>query len=208
MPQCSARSKRTGEQCKAPAMQGKSVCHIHGGKSPGGIASPSLVTGRYSKYLPLRLHERYAEALADGHLIALREEISLLDSRLADVLSRVDTGESGEMWKTVQGLMRDVDKAKDEDRQDALADLRFAITAGCQDWAAWEEVRSLIEQRRKLAETERKRLVDEQQMIQVDQAVLLIGRVAAIIRQHVTDPLTLATIADELRKLVNRQSGG
>lgn len=33
--QCHARSKRTGEQCKAPAMKGKKVCKSHGGRSTG-----------------------------------------------------------------------------------------------------------------------------------------------------------------------------
>jgi hypothetical protein len=33
--QCKARSKRTGLQCKAPAMKGKLVCRAHGGLSKG-----------------------------------------------------------------------------------------------------------------------------------------------------------------------------
>ena len=33
--QCKARSKRTGLQCKAPAMKGKLVCRTHGGLSKG-----------------------------------------------------------------------------------------------------------------------------------------------------------------------------
>ncbi|WP_442965693.1 HGGxSTG domain-containing protein [Ramlibacter sp. Leaf400] len=33
--QCQARSKRTGNQCRAPAMKGKLVCKFHGGKSTG-----------------------------------------------------------------------------------------------------------------------------------------------------------------------------
>lgn len=33
--QCAATSKRTGNQCRAPAMHGKAVCRFHGGKSTG-----------------------------------------------------------------------------------------------------------------------------------------------------------------------------
>jgi hypothetical protein len=33
--QCSARSKRTKERCKAPAITGKAVCRAHGGRSTG-----------------------------------------------------------------------------------------------------------------------------------------------------------------------------
>ena len=40
--QCKARSKRTGLQCKAPAMKGKLVCRTHGGLSTG----PRTAEGR------------------------------------------------------------------------------------------------------------------------------------------------------------------
>lgn len=33
--QCSARSKRTKQRCKAPAITGKAVCRAHGGRSTG-----------------------------------------------------------------------------------------------------------------------------------------------------------------------------
>lgn len=34
---CQAHSKRTGLQCKAPAISGKSKCRFHGGKSTGAL---------------------------------------------------------------------------------------------------------------------------------------------------------------------------
>ena len=34
-PRCQAMSKRTKHQCGSPAMHGKRVCRIHGGKSTG-----------------------------------------------------------------------------------------------------------------------------------------------------------------------------
>ena len=33
--QCKAKSKRTKQQCRAPAMKGKAVCRTHGGASTG-----------------------------------------------------------------------------------------------------------------------------------------------------------------------------
>jgi hypothetical protein len=44
-PRCAAKSKRSGLQCQAPAMRGKRVCRIHGGKSPG--APCGHLHGRY-----------------------------------------------------------------------------------------------------------------------------------------------------------------
>jgi hypothetical protein len=34
-PRCTAMSKRSGEQCKKPAIRGKAVCDFHGGRSTG-----------------------------------------------------------------------------------------------------------------------------------------------------------------------------
>jgi len=35
MAQCTAKSKRSKQRCRKWAMRGKTVCHIHGGKSKG-----------------------------------------------------------------------------------------------------------------------------------------------------------------------------
>jgi hypothetical protein len=34
---CQARSKRSGQQCRKPALKGKRTCRIHGGASTGPI---------------------------------------------------------------------------------------------------------------------------------------------------------------------------
>ena len=35
LPRCNATAKSTGRRCGNPAMKGKKVCYIHGGKSTG-----------------------------------------------------------------------------------------------------------------------------------------------------------------------------
>lgn len=186
-------------------------CYMHGGKTPAGPALPQFHTGKYSKFLPARLTERYGEALTDSNLLALREEVSLLDARLADVLGRVDTGESGALWKAVDGAFRLYQTFKGIDpvkELRAFADLEAAIQAGIADYAAWGEVLILIEQRRKLVESERKRLVEMQQMITTEQAMTLLAVVVDTVRRHVTDRVALAAISAELVQLTARTSGG
>jgi len=45
--QCSARSKRTACQCRAPAMAGSNVCRFHGarGGQPSGAGNPRFSHG-------------------------------------------------------------------------------------------------------------------------------------------------------------------
>ena len=35
LPRCNAKAKSTGQRCGNPAMKGKRVCYIHGGRSKG-----------------------------------------------------------------------------------------------------------------------------------------------------------------------------
>ena len=54
---CTATSKRSGEQCKKPALRGKAVCEFHGGRSTGAKTREGkarqraavLKTGDYTK---------------------------------------------------------------------------------------------------------------------------------------------------------------
>lgn len=48
---CTAKSKRTGQPCKAPAVRGWSVCRMHGARSgaKAGVAHPNWKHGARSK---------------------------------------------------------------------------------------------------------------------------------------------------------------
>jgi uncharacterized protein YjcR len=50
LPKCKARSKSTGMRCGNIAMNGKRVCHLHGGRSPGAPRGNqnALRHGRYA----------------------------------------------------------------------------------------------------------------------------------------------------------------
>lgn len=179
---------------------------MHGGKTPGGPALPQFRTGRYSKYLPQRLLERYRQAARDGDLLALREDLALLDARLADVLQRVDTGESGQRWRAVQAAFaafaRHRARGDVPQMQAALAQVEHELTQGVQDYAAWQDVRSLLDQRARLAGEERRRLHELQQTLTAEQAMTLLAAVQAVILRHVHDRDTLAALAAEFRSLV------
>lgn len=134
-------------------------CRLHGGRTPAGVASPHFKTGRYSKVLPARLLERYQTALADPDLLAMHDEIALLDAQLQE------------------------------------------IVAGDPDW---ETVVLLVEQRRRLVESERKRLIDLQQVVTAGEAVALATQLIDVVRRHVTDRETLAAIGREFGALLTR----
>ncbi len=205
MTRCTAMSKRTGKACGAQAVTGKTVCYHHGGKTPVGPALPQYQNGRYSKYLPERMLARYHEAEADSETLALRAEVALIDSRLSDVLGRVDTGESSRIWGQLRDAVINLETAQliqDETAtRFAVSAIKKLINAGASDWAAWADVRSLVQERKTLVESERKRLVEAQRMIAVDQAMSVMGLLIEAVRRHVPDADALRAITDEWSRL-------
>lgn len=206
---CGAKT-RNGGTCKSKPMP-NGRCRMHGGATPSGPALPQFKTGRYSKYVPERLLERYQQSVDDPELLNMRQDIALLDARLADLLQRVDTGEAQKLWEEAR-------KAGDEamrymNNEDyggvvlALAKLDRAIGEGLADYDAWNEVQALLDQRRKLVEAEQKRLVAMQQMISTEQAMTFATALIEAVRRNVTDRAALTAIQAEFVRLVTAGNG-
>ena len=74
---CQAKSKRTGLQCRAPAMSGKVMCARHGGKSTG----PKTEAGRRKIAAANLKHGLYTKGA-----IEKRQEIAARIAQLEDVM--------------------------------------------------------------------------------------------------------------------------
>ena len=68
-PRCQATSKRTKQQCMAPASKGKHVCRFHGGKSTG----PKTTQGRNRCAIAKTIHGRETRAKRTIRAAKLRE---------------------------------------------------------------------------------------------------------------------------------------
>ncbi len=208
--QCNAKSKQSGQQCKRHAVVGGTKCNMHGGATLSGIASPTFKHGRYSKHLPLRLAGRYGEALRDPQLLELRDEVALIGTRLGELVEHLGSGESLRHWQAVQTAHSDIAAAiRTSDLallRAGLSALAAAVEAGMDDYATWREIVELTEARRKLVESEHKRLVAMQQMITSEQAMILLAVITDTVRKYVSDPTALAAISAEFRALTVTES--
>jgi hypothetical protein len=220
--ECGAK-KRDGTPCRTSAMpNGK--CRLHGGKSPSGIASATLTAGgRYSKNLPTRFMGRYQASLNDPEILTLRDDLALYDARLEDLLGKVDTGECGETWAALLSSVHEFRAAEEaanstdnenkraewrRDREVAMQTILVLCQEGMADYAAWNEVKSVLELRRRASETEMKRRVAMQTMITEDRALLMQSAFLDILRKNVTDLSILAAISSDFRKLALAGDGG
>lgn len=65
--QCTAKSKRSGTRCLAPAVKGKSVCRMHGGKSTGPRTEGGLLRSRRARLI----HETQTQKVRLAHKKAI-----------------------------------------------------------------------------------------------------------------------------------------
>lgn len=213
---CGAKLKKGG-LCKGKGMS-NGRCRFHGGLTPVGVASPNFKTGRYSKHLPLHLLADFEAAKNDPELVECRDELALVDSRMGQLAQRLQSGKDAEMWLTLSmhfssfatgfdSLLSFIEIEDDDGQQalrettDALEACRGVVNEVRASEGTWREVYGVLEQRRKLVETESKRLKDMQQMITVERAMGLIAALADSIRRNVTDRKQLAAIQSDLIRL-------
>lgn len=189
---CRGTNQGNGLRCKRPCLTGKDFCPKHGGRMGSGVDNPNFRRGLYSDALPPRLRKRYIETLNDPNRLALDEQMAVLEARTEDLLTRVDTGESGQIWIDLQsawGEMAAARRRKDaEATAEALERIGRLISRGYADHRAWADVRDTIQDLRRVKESERKRLVEAQETLTLQQAMALVTALQESIKRNVTDP--------------------
>ena len=202
---CGAWSRRSKAPCKVlPMANGR--CYMHGGPSLKGADVATFKHGRYSKYLPKQLFDRFQDAQEDSELLSLRADIGLLRARITELLDRLDKGESAARWAGLQRAVTDLDKHINDPTEAAkdINSIRALVRAGARDQQVWAEILTVQEMMRRLVESEQRRLVAMGQMITAEDANVLIAALEESVRQNVTDAEVLSAIARDFVRLANR----
>jgi hypothetical protein len=184
---------------------------MHGGKTPSGYGLPQTKTGRYSKVLPLRLAAMYEEALAHPDLMSVRDDVAVCEARLAELLTRIDTGESAQRWRDLRQALTEMSDALAADDGPTMlrhcATLHLLVRQGGDEYQAWQEIQRLWDTRCKLTSTEQKTLVAAQQMISTQQLMVMMGVVTDAIKRAVTayaEPTVARSILGDLSQEFSR----
>jgi hypothetical protein len=181
-------------------------CRNHGGAALKGAQVSTFVHGRRSKYMPKRLLAKYEEARADPDLLAMDDEIALVDARLGDLLQRADSGDAGAIWIELRARWREYaryERVKDlRNMASALHQLHELIEKGFADHATWSEIGTLIDRRGRLVEQERRRLESLQNTMTVDDAIALARALDDVLARHITDPAVYQAILLEVGGLL------
>lgn len=206
--QCNA-IKSNGEQCRSFAINGTTKCRAHGGATPRGMASPNYKHGRFSKYMPRHLLTHYKAAMSDGKLISLREDLAVIDARMAELMGRIEGRESANAWaqaREAQTIIRAGFGAQDTTMiQAGMRQLTDALSAGQADYKTWDELTKVMDVRRKIVESERRFMVELQQMLTIEDVTMIIDALASSIKRNVTDVRALSAIQQDITAILGRE---
>jgi hypothetical protein len=78
---------------------------------------------------------------------------------------------------------------------------RLEEASEAEERAAWREICTLFESKRRLAESEIRRLSVAQQIITAEQATVLVATLVDVVHRHVHDRNTLAAIQKDLARI-------
>jgi hypothetical protein len=198
--------------CKSPPVNhGNHRCRHHGGKSLKGMAATNYQGKSYSKYLPKAVLDDYNTALLDPELIQLKGEIALVEARMSLVFRQLGSGESKQTWRKVQDAKNDLMRAlrlPTDDPQaaqaqaQALTILSEEIDKGSGDYALWIEMVDLIDAKRKLVESETRRMVAGKMYMTLDRFGLVFNALLRAVTSNVADRVTRGRIQDEWNRIM------
>lgn len=199
-----------GAPCGKAPRRGRDLCGNHGGARPAGIASPLIVTGRHSKYLPTNLSDRYHEALADPELTSIRSEIAVLDSRFSSLLEKLQGTESAEAWATIATkiprLVDLLDRGDLDEAKVLVDELAGIVRTGLTDFSTWREIYAVTDQKARLTEIERKQKIELDQFVPIEKVYLLVMALISLVRENVKDEDVLRRISRGIGRMVGDSS--
>lgn len=216
MAQCTARSKQTGKRCRRNACPGADTCPSHGGKGSGR----PIVTGRWSKFAPVRIASTIEQGLQDPELISLRNQMAYLDSLALSHLQDLGSETPARQW---EGVLRSLDGFPDliarfedsigplatDDVKASIAGMRAwheriteALKQGSQSEKAETEIRTIIQEQTKVARQETRRERVEQQGVSERRLQYAIAIILHSIQTHVPDVAARRAIQTDLVRAI------
>lgn len=184
---------------------------MHNGKAAKGVAHPLTKTGRYSKDLPTRMLADYEAERTDPELLNLSEAIAVVRARQRELFRQVEKGSAGSLFTDLSAAWKEMEtaqRAKDGQAVVSLmTEIGTLIKRGAADSAKWREITALMEQERKLIETEQKRRISMQTMLTAEKGQLLVKALLASVNAHVSDKRALAAIGADIMALIGDGAG-
>lgn len=201
---------KPGWFCDKFPSKGRTRCELHGGKNPVGEANPAFKTGRHSRVLPTQAAARYAELTSDPTMVSLGQEISLVDLMIEESLAAMYGGEQAtpelfrelrEHWDILVTARAKADVATMTEQMEEIGGI---IENGAERARHQDRVLGMIERRKRLVDSERRRLIDEEYSIPVDAFLATIGTLMRLINQLFDDQNAKRELLRQVQQMVGQ----
>ena len=216
---CNAR-KKSGGYCSKVAGYGTDHlgygrCKFHGGSSLSGPNHPNWVHGKYAESLPHNILKHYDKLLQDGKLTELTEDLALVTAMIKESFEDLAQNHqaTNEYFKTMGKVILDIRMLMEEMGPDLIpANLYVALETFVEVFDAARsahikmmEILTMIEQKRKLSESEQKRMMNFHTLFSAEDVMKLMARVLAIIKEEVKDIELQERIGEGIRREISKQ---
>jgi hypothetical protein len=206
---CKGTSRQSGERCKRRHSPGSEYCIFHGGRAPKGGAHPNFKHGKHSKYRPPpELLENFEAFLRDPELAHHRNSVAILDAMLQDLFDNYDSAASPALWRKLRSAWGQAEAAREAGDERAWraahGEVGLIIERGVAQSGREGRAVSLLEQRRRHADSELKRETAEKHTWTYEEAAAFYIALGEAVRKHVPDREQLTRIDQDLAALVGR----
>lgn len=174
----------------------------HGGDAAMGAMSPSFIDGRhilagrrniFAKQLEHRpnLQKMFIEALQDPDYLSLEPEIGLIAARRGELLAELDALDPLAVEASVSSAVKNMRAAIAKDKYETVIfyaqEIENLLEGGRDNRDRWREMNNLAGQMARLADTERKRIVEARKSVSIEEMILLKNETVKTIRTAVID---------------------
>lgn len=150
--------------------------------------------------------KKYRQMQEDGRILSNRDAINVIDSRILQLLDRVDHDDAPDRMKVLLGLWEQTMDAKTR-RNDAefyacLSALDAEFGRAYHDYEGWRQIMEILDTRRKMVDSEVKVIKDMKAILTAEQAYNLVAKLLAAIIDVVKDPKALRQINYRFSRIV------
>jgi hypothetical protein len=186
-------------------------CEVHGGPNPSkGYYGPGrgLTSGKGSSYPITRLAAKKNELMQDGTFLSTRNSINIMQRRIEELVNRIDTNQAPNRLANLNKLWGDLRAAENNDKglvSFIKKEIDAEFEAAYHDYAAWEQMFSVLRLDKELKETELKIAKEMHAMITAEDAYTMMADILAVILNIEDDPDKLKRYQYEFTRIIGER---
>lgn len=165
-----------------------------------------MTTGSGSSFPLTRLAAKYNQMRQDGRVLSNRAAVEVIDERIVQLAERIDVDEAPDRVAKLHEQWQDYINALDGGRvmESTLArrDLENTFDRIYHDYAAWNQMMTALDLRRKMVESEVKVLEKIKAIMTAEDAYEMTAKLLAAVMNVVEDPKKLKQVQYEFTRII------